>query len=180
MKSIRYLLAIILISSIFSSAKSQNHVAGLGLGTTRRSTIIYLDYQFNYKIFNSKVKCSLFPEDFKNRSLRSMIDLYVGLKTKDGNFITCYFNFGGSFYNPNKSLIIQDANQQINPILNFECAFTITENIFFTTGISIYQLQILIPQKTGEYYKKPGAYTLLEMGITHKFNIKKNKKEISN
>ena len=60
----KHLLFVILITSIVTSAKSQNHIVGTGLGISDFEPPVYITYQFNYKLLNTKFKASLLPFGF--------------------------------------------------------------------------------------------------------------------
>ena len=80
MKSIKL---IFLFSFIIVIAKSQNHIVGTGIGISDFEPPIYVTYQFNYKLLNTKFKASLLPIGLWTTPMSSSYDLYLGIKTKE-------------------------------------------------------------------------------------------------
>jgi hypothetical protein len=166
---------IFLFTSIIQIAKSQNHVIGIGLGVSDFEPPIYINYQFKYKLLNTKFKASLLPIGLWTKSMSSSYDLYLGIKTKEEKRNIFSLNAGITLFNPRTSRYEPRIKQQVNPIINFEYAFAFNANHRITTDLSISQYSTYIPYKSGENYNTSVEYVIIEFGYAYRF--KKRTKE---
>jgi hypothetical protein len=169
---------IFLFTSIIQIAKSQNHAIGVGSGISRFEPNIHINYQFNYKLLNTKFKASLLPFGLWTSTMSSSYDLYLGIKTPEDKRNIFSLNTGITLFNPRIATYETRIKQQVNPIINFEYAFAFNANHRITTDLSISQYSTYIPYKSGENYNTSVEYIIIEFGYSYRF--KKRTKEEKN
>lgn len=165
----KHLLFVILITSIFSSAKSQNHTIGAGLGFSDFEPPVYLNYQFNYKLLNTKFKANLLPFGQWTNQMSSSYDLYVGLSTNAQKRNILRLNAGITFFNPKKSKYEPDIKQQVNPIFNFEYSYAFNSNHLITSSLSVSQYITKTHYIRGNDKNYNVFYFIMEIGYAYRF-----------
>jgi hypothetical protein len=168
----KHLLFVILITSIVTSAKSQNHIVGTGLGISDFEPPVYITYQFNYKLINSKFKASLLPIGLWTTPMSSSYDLYLGIKTKEEKRNIFSLNAGITLFNPKPSRYKPSIKQQVNPIINFEYAFAFNANHRFTSNLSFSQYVTLTHNLNGNDKNYNVTYLIIEIGYAFRFKRK--------
>jgi hypothetical protein len=171
----RKLVYIFVILFLHHVSNSQNHLIGANVGFySFENPHLALNYQFNYKVLNTKIK-SVFPYEFWKSFNYSINDLYVGLKTNDEKRHILYFNLGASFLIPT-SEDHTSLKQQANPILNLGYSCSIKKYHRITLDISVSKWNIVNYDKWGEQKTSWYPYLIFEIGYAYRF--KKRTKEV--
>ena len=132
-----------------------------------------LNYQFNYKVLNTKIK-SVFPYQFWKSFDYSINDIYIGLKTDDEKAHILYINLGASFLIP-VSEKYTTLKQQANPILDIGYAGCIKKNHRITLDFSASKWNMVNNDKWGKQTTSWYPYVIFEVGYAYRF--KKRTKE---
>jgi hypothetical protein len=167
----KHLLFVILITSIVTSAKSQNHIVGTGLGISDFEPPVYITYQFNYKLLNTKFKASLLPFGLWTTPMSSSYDLYLGITTKEEKRNLFSLNAGITLFNPKVDKYANNIKQQVNPIINFEYAYAFNTNHRITTNLSFSEYSTYIPGVSGNHNTSV-SYIIIEIGYAYRFKRK--------
>jgi hypothetical protein len=165
---------IFLFSFIIVIAKSQNHIVSAGLGISNFEPPIYVTYQFNYKLLNTKFKASLLPIGLWATSMSSSYDLYLGITTKEEKRNLFSLNAGITLFNPKVDKYANNIKRQVNPIINFEYAYAFNTNHRITTNLSFSEYNTYIPGVSGNH-DTGVSYIIIEIGYAYRF--KKQTKE---
>lgn len=173
MRKLAYIFVILFLHHV---SNSQNHVIGMGFGISSFEPPIYLNYQFNYKLLNTKIKASLLPIGLWSSAMSSSYDLYAGIKTKDDKRNVFSLNTGIILFHPKTQDYYTSIKQQVNPIVNFEYAFAFNANNRITADLSISQYNKHVATKFSNYDDISVEYMILEIGYAYKF--KKRTKEV--
>lgn len=163
---------IFLFSFIIVIAKSQNHIVGTGIGISDFEPPIYVTYQFNYKLLNTKFKASLLPIGLWTTPMSSSYDLYLGIKTKEEKRHIFSLNAWTTLFNPKPSRYKPSIKQQVNPIINFEYAFAFNANHRFTSNLSFSQYITLTHNLTGNDKNFNVTNLIIEIGYAYRFKRK--------
>ena len=102
---------IFLFSFVIVITKSQNHIVGTGIGISDFEPPVYVTYQFNYKLLNTKFKASLLPIGLWTTPMSSSYDLYIGITTKEEK--RNLFSLNYQFENAKKILVFFKFNRKL-------------------------------------------------------------------
>lgn len=171
----RKLVYIFVILFLYHVSKSQNHVIGTNIGFYTYDPHFALNYQFNYKLLNTKVKSTVLLSEFSDKIHTSINDIYLGIKTKEDKAHVFYFNTGISLYT---DITVDESymKQQVNPIIDFEYTLSLKKAHHITLDISFSKLNYSLYDKYGKRSIAFYPVYILEIGYAYKF--KKRTKEV--
>ncbi len=175
----RKLIFIALLVFLKQFAKSQNHLIGANIGFYTYDPHFALNYQFNYKLLNTKIKSSVLLSEFSNKIHTSINDIYLGIKTNEDKTHIFYINTGVSLYT---DITVDESymKQQVNPIIDFGYALSIKNNHHITFDISFSKLDYFLYDKYGKRSKGYYPVFIAELGYAYKFNKRTKEEKTTN
>lgn len=149
---------------------AQKHYLGLGAGISSFEPLVYVNYQFNYKLLSAKTKLAVLPAGRYADAWSILNDYYVGINSNTDKRHTFALNVGISLFKPNGDEI----NAQANPIANFEYAVRLKKQnrLFFDVDLSSYVYSVYYHGGGTPSRKETTPYMNIQMGYC--FLLQKN------
>lgn len=174
------LIFLFIIAFIIQTAKSQNHAIGSGFGLSDFEPPVYFNYQFNYKLLNTKLKASLLPFGMRTTSMSSSYDLYLGISTNAKKRNILRLNAGITFFNPKLSNYEPRIKQQANPIFNFEYSYAFSPNHLITSNLSYSWYITKTHNLNGNDKNYDVFYLIIEIGYAYRFKQRTKEEKPTN